>query len=83
MIILLLKAVVGSTGGRVAIGVIASIVALKAYGMSREHAGAAKERERVKIAGDANVQKAEKARSSVRSVVKPDDECVRDARCRR
>lgn len=82
MIWIVLKGLAATTGARIALGVLAGIVALKAYGMSQEHRGAAKERERARIAGDANVKTADKARATVRPTAKPDDVCVRDAACR-
>ena len=82
MIWIVLKGLAATTGARIALAVLAGIVALKAYGIGQEHKGASKERERARIAGDANVKTADKARATVRPVAKPDDACVRDAACR-
>ncbi len=82
MIWMLGKAVLATTGGRVAIGVIGLIIGLKMYGVSQEHKGAAKALAQVENVANENVKKAEKARAAVRPSVKLDSECVRDIACR-
>ncbi len=77
---ILLQVIFGSTLGRIGLAVAAAFVALQAYGMGQRSIGAAKERERAQLAGDANVKKAEKARAAVRA--KPDAGCVLDPHCR-